>query len=369
MYACQYSNFNIRRSSVQTKTPPRKGGFFVDLCIFTAMATSKPFLKAIAVSKIYPGSQASGIKKLDLTIEPGKITAIIGASGSGKTTLLRLLYGLLTPDSGHCEFKGVRVWGPDEKLIPGHDAMKMVTQHTDDLNLFASVWDNVASMLSNTDMEAKRAKPEQVLRQLNLFHLADKQIVNLSGGERQRVSIARALITSPDVLLLDEPFNQVDTTFRDGLQQDIRNIVKETGLTAIIVSHDPAEVLSMADDLIVLKDGAIAERGDPKTIYESPASLYTAKLLSHCNVITKKEAEVLGIRAEKEHVVIYPEWIELAGSWMNRTWRVSEISFKGPYEELTIVNGEVSLRVINREPGKFAKLPKVSLKGKKYLQF
>ncbi len=117
------------------------------------MAT--PFLQANSVSKTYPGNPASGIQKTDLTISPGKITAIIGESGSGKSTLLKLLYGLLSPDSGEVLFKGERIWGPEEKLIPGHDAMKMVTQHTDDLNLFANVWDNLASMLPHTDLKSR----------------------------------------------------------------------------------------------------------------------------------------------------------------------------------------------------------------------
>src|SRR6201746_1698918 len=151
-----------------------------------------PFLQAIAVSKIYPGKQLSGVKKTDLVIQPGKITAIIGESGSGKSTLLRLLYGLLSPDEGEVQFKGERIWGPEEKLIPGHDAMKMVTQHTDDLNLFAKVWDNVASMLPHTDLKAKQEKTEKILAQLKLTRLADKRVVDLSGGEKQRVSIARS---------------------------------------------------------------------------------------------------------------------------------------------------------------------------------
>src|ERR1700760_105143 len=114
------------------------------------MATS--FLQAISVSKIYPGATGGGVKTTDLTIQRGKITAIIGASGSGKSTLLSLLYGLQTPDSGEVRFKGERVWGPVEKLIPGHDAMKMVTQAEDDLNLFAKVRDNIAVLLPNTDL-------------------------------------------------------------------------------------------------------------------------------------------------------------------------------------------------------------------------
>src|SRR6202012_594327 len=120
--------------------------------------STTPFLQAISVSKLYDSDIQSGLRKTHLTIQQGKITAIIGESGSGKSTLLRLLYGLLDPDEGEGNFKGERIWVPVEKLIPGHDAMKIVTQHTDDLNLFAKVWDNVAVLLPNTNLQAKEEK-------------------------------------------------------------------------------------------------------------------------------------------------------------------------------------------------------------------
>ncbi|QJD96902.1 ABC transporter ATP-binding protein [Mucilaginibacter robiniae] len=333
------------------------------------MPSSNSFLQVKAVSKIYPGAQQSGVKKAYLNVQAGKITAIIGQSGSGKSTLLRLLYGLLSPDEGQVLFKGERIWGPEEKLIPGHDAMKMVTQHTDDLNPYAKVWDNVAVLLPNTNIKGKQEKTEQVLRQLNMFHLANKRVADLSGGEKQRVAIARALVTQPEVLLLDEPFNQVDTTFRDGLQQDIRHIVKQTGLTVIIVSHDPAEVLSMADELVVLKDGEILEAGMPKVLYQKPQNLYTARLLTSCNVLHREEARVLGIKAQKEQIVIYPEWAEPSSSGQNIDWAVKEILFKGAYEDVHLEYGPVELHVYNYDPGKYDHYSHVHVNVRQYLEF
>jgi ABC-type Fe3+/spermidine/putrescine transport system ATPase subunit len=328
-----------------------------------------PFLQAIAVSKIYPGKQLAGVKKTDIVIQPGKITAIIGESGSGKSTLLRLLYGLLTPDEGMVQFKGERIWGPEEKLIPGHDAMKMVTQHTDDLNLFAKVWDNVAAMLPATDLAAKQQKTEQVLKQLNMLGMADKRVADLSGGEKQRVAIARAIITRPQVLLLDEPFNQVDTSFREGLQHDIRQIVKEIGLTVIMVSHDPAEVLSMADELIVLKHGEIIEHGHPKTLYQYPQNLYTAQLLSNCNVLTTAEAKLCGISTNRGHVVVYPEWIKLKLITQAKNWTVRQVLFKGFYEDLILEQNDILLRVVNEESGKYTEGDKVAVRVGKWLEY
>ncbi len=331
--------------------------------------TDTPFLQAIAVSKIFPGAQSSGVKETTLEIKQGKITAIIGESGSGKSTLLRLFYGLLSPDTGKVVFKNERVWGPEVKLIPGHDAMKMVTQQTDDLNLFAKVWDNIAIMLPHTNLQAKQEKTDKILVQLKMTRIADKRVADLSGGERQRVAIARALIFNPEILLLDEPFNQVDTSFREGLQHDIRQIVKDTGLTVIIVSHDPAEVLSMADELIVLKDGEIIESGDPKTLYQTPKNLYTARLLTNCNVLTNQQAKAYGIKSNAGNVVIYPEWVETTSSWTRKDWTVKQVLFKGCYEDLLLENNGINLRVLNDQFGKYTEGTKVHLKFKKWIEF
>lgn len=328
-----------------------------------------PFLQAAAVSRKYGGAEASGVRNIDLEITPGKITAIIGESGSGKSTMLRLLYGLLSPDEGTVNFKGERIWGPEEKLIPGHDAMKMVTQHTDDLNLFARVWDNVAAMLPSTNVKLKEEKTEQVLTQLNMMQLSLKRVADLSGGEKQRVAIARAIITRPEVLLLDEPFNQVDTSFREGLQHDIRQIVKETGITVIMVSHDPAEVLSMADELIVLKNGEIVETGHPKALYQAPMNLYTAELLTNCNVLSAEEAKICGVKSDQQSVVIYPEWIRLTNVLKTSEWLVKEVLFKGPYEDLILENNGVMLRAVNNEPDTYKAGDSIGLKIKKWLEY
>lgn len=329
----------------------------------------QPFLQAISVSKIYAGGQGSGVRNTDVSITPGKITSIIGESGSGKSTLLKLFYGLLSPDSGEVKFKGERIWGPEEKLIPGHDAMKMVTQQTDDLNLYAKVWDNIATMLPHTDLQAKQHKTEQIMRQLKMTHLAQKQVANLSGGEKQRVAIARAIIVNPDILLLDEPFNQVDTSFREGLQHDIRQIVKDTGLTVIIVSHDPAEVLSMADELIVLKDGQILETGAPKTMYQHPEHLYTARLLTNCTVLNNEQAVAIGLKTTSDQVVIYPEWVETVKTWTHNDWEVKQVLFKGCYEDLLVENKGIAIRVLNDQFGKYAEGDKINLKLNKWLEY
>ncbi|WP_299288887.1 ABC transporter ATP-binding protein [uncultured Mucilaginibacter sp.] len=333
------------------------------------MAEPISFLQIKNIIKSYSGTVFSGIKEVSLEIKQGVITAIIGRSGSGKSTLLNLIYGLVAADKGEIIFEGERVWGPDVKLIPGHDQMKMVTQQSDHLNLYAKVWDNVASLLPNTNLDYKSTKTTEVLQQLRLLDLKERRVTDLSGGERQRVSIARALVSNPKVLLLDEPFNQVDASFRDNLQQDIRRIVAETGLTVIMVSHDPQEVLSLADELVVLKDGEIVETGHPQQLYQNPQKLYTATLLANGTVFTGIKAASLGIVTDAKTVMVYAEDIYADKNSIENLCIIEAVLFKGFYEELILNNGLVTFKAINLQPKIFQVGDQVSVSVKKFLTF
>ncbi|MGI4022805.1 MAG: ABC transporter ATP-binding protein [Janthinobacterium lividum] len=328
-----------------------------------------PFLQIKNITKSYTSKVFSGIKEVSLEIKPGKITAIIGRSGSGKSTLLNLIYGLIDADAGQVRLMDERVWGPAEKLIPGHEQMKMVTQQSDHLNHYAKVWDNVASLLPNTNLDYKSAKTTEVLQQLRLLDLKERRVADLSGGERQRVSIARALVSNPKVLLLDEPFNQVDASFRDNLQQDIRQIVQQTGLTVILVSHDPQEVLSLADELVVLKDGEIVETGTPKQLYQQPKKLYTATLLASGTVFTSIKAASLGIQTDKKTVLIYAEDFFIDKNSIENLCTVEAVLFKGFYEELILSNGTINFKMINLLTGNFHMGDCVNVGIRKFLTF
>jgi ABC-type sulfate/molybdate transport systems ATPase subunit len=328
------------------------------------------FLDVVSVTKNYNENRSSGVNNVILSFKQSKITAIVGESGSGKSTLLKLLYGLLAPDEGQILFKDEEVLGPAEKLIPGHDKMKMVTQHTDDLNLFATAWENVSSLLPNTDLEYKASATETALRQLRVYDLKDQRVAEMSGGEKQRVAIAKALISKPEILFLDEPFNQVDASFREGLQQTIRQIVKDTGLTVIMVSHDPAEVLSMAEDLIVLKDGEVVEFGTPFEMYSKPRMLYTAQLLSHCSVLNKEQALVCGITATRRNVAITPENVQIVVKrFGKKKWQVSQVLFKGFYEEILLEKDGTRLRALNIQRGLYPEGTMVNVNILKYFEY
>ncbi len=307
---------------------------------------SQSLISLQQITKQYSTETFAGVQNINLEIEAGKIVAIVGESGSGKSTLLKLIYGLLAPDSGAVYFQGEIVPSPNQKLVPGHDSMKMVTQDFSS-NTYAKVYDNIASMLSNTDLKAKQGATLEMMEFLRIDHLADKRIADLSGGEQQRVAIAKAIITEPAVLFLDEPFSQVDTLLKNGLRADIKRLAKYLGITIILVSHDPDDGLSLADEMIVIRNGQLLEQGSPSNLYHNPQHIYTAQLLANCNVIIAEEARKLGIKTKKEHVVIYPEWVQVKKSWSSKRFTVKDVFFKGFAQELLLEYHGISLRILN----------------------
>ena len=323
----------------------------------------KLILETTSVTKNFFGDKSSGVNNITLFIPKGKITAIVGESGSGKTTLLKLLAGMIKPDSGDVFFYG------QSRPERGGTSITMVSQDNQDMDANANVWKNVSNGLPAEDKNYQIQKTTEALNLLGIYDLRDQPFGKLSGGEKQRVTIAKALINRPEVLMLDEPFNQVDANYRDGLRHDIRQIVKEWGVTVILVSHDPAELLSMADELIVIKEGEIVENGSPIELYHSPKLLYTSKILVATTELTAAQASVCGINSKRGSVVIYAEHVKINLLRMGKKWVVKKVLFKGFYEELIIECQEVTLRAINYARGKYEPGDKVGISIKKYHEF
>jgi ABC-type Fe3+/spermidine/putrescine transport system ATPase subunit len=315
----------------------------------------------------YASSFRSGVKDICLDIRAGTIVAIIGESGSGKSTLLKLIYGLLSPASGAVFFDGERIRGPHETLIPGHDRMKMVTQDFS-LNTYAKVYDNIASMLPNTDLRRKKDETGRMMELLRITQLSEKRVADLSGGEKQRVEIARAMITQPDVLLLDEPFSQVDTIMKSRLREDIKQLSTSGGTTVIVVSHDPVDGLSLADEVVVLREGNLVEQGCPDDLYFRPSHSYTARLLADSNILDRRQASMLGIMiGENKSLVIHREWITVSRQVNNYAFTIREVIPKGFFHELVLVMNELILTALSTTPDCPLKGDRVSITIEKYL--
>ncbi|MES2277977.1 MAG: ABC transporter ATP-binding protein [Bacteroidota bacterium] len=325
-------------------------------------------LETISITKNFFGNKSSGVNNITLFIPRGKITGIVGESGSGKTTLLNLLAGKMVPDSGDVFFHQELLPDRENERQEVHRSIKFLTQDHYEMDLNATVWENVKAGLSDSDLHYETKKVTEALNSWSIQHLHDQVFSKLSGGEKQRVTIAKAMISLPEVLLLDEPFNQVDARYREGLQQDIRNIVTKQGVTAILVSHDPAELLSMADQLIVIKEGEIVESGSAEELYEEPKLLYTALILASCTQLTPTQAKVCGITSRRGNVVVYAEDVKVSKGLTN-SWIVNKVLFKGIYEELIVECKKVNIRVLNIAKGKYKIGDKVSISIRRYHEF
>ena len=224
------------------------------------------------------------ISNCNFTLQKGKTLAVIGASGCGKSTLLKLVYGLYDLNSGEINWNGIPVLGPKFNLIPGMETMKYLAQDFD-LMPFISVAENVGKYLSNVYPEAKNARINELLEIVEMQEFASVKAKFLSGGQMQRVAIARVLALEPELLLLDEPFSHIDNFRKNSLRRKLFAYLKQKGITCIVATHDSTDVLSFADEVLVMKEGTIVEEGTPDSIYKSPKNLYVASLFGDVNEI------------------------------------------------------------------------------------
>lgn len=224
------------------------------------------------------------INSVSFELEKGKNLAIIGESGCGKSTLLKLIYGLYDIDKGKLFWNEIEVLGPKYNLIPGMDFMKYLAQDFD-LMPFITVSENIGKYLSNFYPEQKNKRITELLEIVEMTDYANIKAKNLSGGQMQRVALARVLALEPEVLLLDEPFSHIDNFRKNSLRRKLFGYLKEKQITTIFATHDSSDVLSFADEVLVLKDGKIIEEGNPKNIYDKPKNKYIASLFGDVNEI------------------------------------------------------------------------------------
>lgn len=224
------------------------------------------------------------INSLSFELNKGMNMAIIGESGCGKSTLLKLIYGLYDLGKGQLFWNDIEVLGPKYNLIPGMDFMKYLAQDFD-LMPFITVAENVGKYLSNFYPEQKSKRIAELLEIVEMTDYANIKAKNLSGGQMQRVALARVLALEPEVLLLDEPFSHIDNFRKNSLRRKLFGYLKEKQITTIFATHDSSDVLSFADEVLVLKEGKIIAEGNPKSIYDNPKTKYIASLFGDVNEI------------------------------------------------------------------------------------
>lgn len=222
------------------------------------------------------------LKGLSLDIPAGELFFLLGASGCGKTTLLRAIAGFNLPDEGRILFDG-----EDVSRVPPHQRGTAMMFQSYALWPHKNVFKNVAFGLEERRVPRAeiRARVEQALAMVHMQGLGERKIGQLSGGQQQRVALARSLVVRPRCLMLDEPLSNLDAKLRVEMRSEIRRVCKEFGLTAIYVTHDQKEALSIADRIAVLDSGRIAQVGPPEDIYRRPHSAYVASFIGETNFI------------------------------------------------------------------------------------
>ena len=242
-------------------------------------------IQSEGLEKSFHGKRA--VAGLDLHVEQGLVCALLGPSGCGKTTTLRLIAGFERPDAGRVLVGDKLVAGDGTFLAPERRRIGMVFQ---DYALFPhlSVEGNVAYALGRSP---DRTRVAEVLSLVGLERLAERHPHELSGGEQQRVALARALAPTPEVILLDEPFSNLDAALRTRVRREMRDILVGAGVTALFVTHDQEEALSLADRVAVMRDGRIEQEGTPEEVYGRPRTRWVADFLGDAEIVPGTAAD------------------------------------------------------------------------------
>ncbi len=324
--------------------------------------TNAPAAQAVTLEGVsfrYPGTHA-GVQDIALDIAPGELVVCIGPSGCGKTTLLRLIAGFLVPDSG-----SIRLNGEDVSRLPTRARECGVVFQAYALFPHMRVWENVAYPLRVREVALveRRRRAREMLELVGLTELDDRLPAQLSGGQQQRVALARALIFKPRALLLDEPLSALDAASRVTMRDEIRRIQREQNIASLLITHDQDEALSLADRVLVLRDGRLLQSGPPQQIYDRPADAFVANFVGRANLLdaTVVNAETvdtpIGRLATPRHgrdvgssvrLLVRPERIELAAPESGENVfaaRVLRDRFFGASRQIEVAAGKGRLEI------------------------
>lgn len=261
--------------------------------------------------------------------------AIAGETGSGKSTLLKMIAGLEQPDAGRILFKGQKVWGPLFQLIPGHPGIAYLSQHYELRNNYrVEEWLDMANRLPQADADA-------LFRICRIDHLVSRKTHQLSGGEKQRIALCRLLIGSPELLLLDEPFSNLDPIHKQILKQVLEEIGNRLRISCILTSHDPQDTLSWADELLVMRSGQLEQKGSPRQLYYHPVNEYVAGLLGSYTLLSEAGLSLFtdsrSLPLINQHYLVRPEQFRIVPEQAQAVKAlVEQVRFRGAFSEIQV---------------------------------
>ena len=308
-----------------------------------------PILQAKSVTKS-SDEQRTLLSSISLEVRDNERLAIVGETGSGKSTLLKSLGGLAEIDRGEVLFRGEKVEGPEEKLVAGHAQISYLSQHFE-LPKFITVRD----FLSRKEI-IRVEDPEQIYRACSVQHLLDRETRALSGGEKQRVALTKELLKAPEVLLLDEPFSNLDFNHKRIIRDVLEEIENDLHVTVILVAHDPKDVLSWADRVMVLRKGEVVQLDRPDSIFERPVDEYVASLFGPYSILSAGP-KIKGMLADHhtidKQVFLRPHDIAIGANSKGMQGKVLKVRYYGGYDQL-LIQSEFGTLLANAIVGQYA---------------
>ena len=291
-------------------------------------------------------SEKQILNSVSFDVGKGQVFCICGESGAGKTTLLKIIAGLEEPDKGDIRLKGFLVTGPSQNLVPGHPDIKIVFQDTQ-LSPNRTVEENIAWELRSHQKNYQVYRSGELLEKWKLNKLRNLYPRELSGGEKQKAVIARAMAKNLALLLLDEPFSNIDFLLKNELREQLLGIAKDEGITLIFVTHDTKEALSVAEKIAVMKEGQLMQIGSPMNLYRQPNSKYIASFFGAENLV---KAEYLRsyftLSSTITEVAIRAEDITTTGNGRPLTGKVINSTYYGAYQLLDVlIDDKLTLKV------------------------
>ena len=274
-------------------------------------------------------ANAPVLQNIHFQLKKGEHLSIMGESGCGKSTLLKAIYGLLDLNAGAIFWNDTEILGPKHHLVPGMEFIKYVAQDFD-LMPFITVSENIKKFLSRAYPKEAQQRTEELLEVIEMSAFADVMVKTLSGGQQQRVAIARALAKEPALILLDEPFGQIDNFKKNSLRRKLFKYLKEKNISCIVATHDGNDALSFADKILVIRNNTSIVFDTPLNVYNKPKNKYVASLFDDVN-----EIEVNG-----RLKLFYPHQIKIVQDSDNEA-TVLQSYYKGNYWLIEVeLNGQ-----------------------------
>ncbi len=298
------------------------------------------------------------VNNVSFNLEAGERIAIAGETGSGKTTLLRIIAGLGQADSGEVLFEGSKVRGVNEKLMPGHSGIAYLSQHFELNNNY-----RVEEIIDYAN-KLSQNETRQLIEVCKIGHLQKRTTQTLSGGEKQRVALARLLTYKPRLLLLDEPYSNMDQIHTHVLKNVVDAVGEQLGITCMLISHDPEDILPWADEVMIMQHGRVIQSGSPEAVYRHPKNEYAAGLLGKFNTLTLTLAMTLPDR--QISAFIRPEDMVIVDGPGEKVIqaRVHRASYYGSHHELTVIaDGQRLFVYTQREDIQAGDMVFISIKG------